>query len=68
METGTLWVGRVSGIVGLLICAIATVTRVSGTYSLAGLLVGTVFQGGMAAMIVACLAHLIVLVHRVRRQ
>jgi hypothetical protein len=59
-----LWIGRIGGAVGLLMCAIAVLTRVRGDYILAGYQVGTVLLAGMAAMLVGCLGYLAAIAER----
>ncbi len=53
-----LWVGRLGGITGVILCAIAVVARFRGVYNLAGFQVGTFLLVGMAAMLVGCLGYL----------
>jgi hypothetical protein len=64
MNDTMLWIGRAAGVVGLLLCAVAVVARVTGLFFLAGYQVGTVLQAGTAAMIAGCLAFLWVLAGR----
>jgi hypothetical protein len=59
-----LWVGRVAGVGGVLLCALAVVVRISGHYWLGGLQVGTLLQAGMATMVAGCLSFLAVLTER----
>ena len=56
--------GRVFGVVGLVICAVAIVGRLSGAYWLGGFQIGTLFQAGIAAMTAGCLCFLWVLAAR----
>ena len=60
------WTGRSAGIIGVLLCAVSVVARVAGVWAVGGFQVGTVLQAGMAAMILGCLAYLVVLVDGVR--
>lgn len=57
MQTLLLWIGRFAGFVGAIVCAAAAVARVTGTWSIGGFQVGTILQGGMAAMLLGCLAY-----------
>ena len=57
MNNLLLWIGRVAGISGALVCLIAVLVRVSGNYWLAGLQVTTWLLGGMALMLGACLSY-----------
>lgn len=59
-----LWIGRVAGVGGVLLCAVAAVARISGHYFLGGFQVGTLLQVGMAMMIAGCLGFLAVLTER----
>ena len=60
------WTSRSAGVIGVLLCAVSVVARSAGSFVVGGLQVGTVLQGGMAAMILGCLAYLAVLVDGVR--
>ena len=53
-----LWVGRIGGTVGALICVCAALARMRGVYVFAGLQVGTLLLAGMAAMLLGCLGYL----------
>lgn len=57
MDRMLLWIGRIAGFVGVLICAIAVAARIAGYWHLGTYSVGTLLLGGMAAMLVACLAY-----------
>jgi hypothetical protein len=67
MESLLLWIGRIAGIVGVVVCAAAAVARASAIWGIAGVPVGTVFQAGMAAMILACLAYVSLLTEGARK-
>jgi hypothetical protein len=56
-----LWVGRASGVAGIVICAIALFARIRSDYYVASIQVGTLFQLGIAAMVLACLSLLLVI-------
>ena len=43
-----LWLGRVAGLGGLLLCLVALGSRFSGSHWVAGFQVGTLLQGAMA--------------------
>ena len=51
------WIGRLAGCLGILVCAIALLARITGTWAVGGIQIGTLLQLGMAAMILACLAY-----------
>jgi hypothetical protein len=61
------WIGRLSGCLGVLVCAAAVVARASGTWLVGGIQIGALFQLGMAAMILACLAYCAQLAERPRK-
>ena len=60
------WIGRIAGLVGLLMCMAAVLVRASGSYVIGNFQVGTMLQAGIAAMILGCLAYLTVLVDGAR--
>jgi len=64
MENLLLWIGRFTGFVGVLVCAIAVAARATGTFTLGGFQVGTMLQAGMAAMILACFCYSAAIVER----
>lgn len=58
MEPLLMWIGRLAGIAGVLLCVVAVLVRATGAWYVAGFQVGTLLEAGMAAMILACLAYL----------
>lgn len=64
MEKLLLSLGGLAGIGGTLLCALAVGMRLAGRHWAAGFETLTLLQGGMAAMIFACLCYLVVLVQR----
>jgi hypothetical protein len=62
-----IWIGRVAGCLGVLVCAMALGARVTGTWSVGGMQIGTLFQFGMAAMILGGLAYCAALAERPRK-
>jgi len=66
METIFLWIGRAAGLVGIVLCAVAVLTRLGGAFWLGGFQVGTLLQGGMAAMLLGCLALLAAITEQLR--
>jgi hypothetical protein len=66
METLLRWIGRIAGCLGVLLCVIAIASRLARTWHLGGFPVGTLLLGGMAAMLVACLAYLASIAERPR--
>ncbi|MEO8536499.1 MAG: hypothetical protein ABI533_03155 [Betaproteobacteria bacterium] len=59
MNDALLWMGRLCGVIGVLVCALALVVRLSGHYTYAGFEIGTLFLGGTAAMVAGCLCLLL---------
>ena len=66
MEKLLLWIGRLGGIVGAILCAVALVARLRGVYNVAGFQVGTFLLAGVAAMLVGCLGYLAAIAERPR--
>ena len=66
MEKLLLWIGRLGGIVGVILCAVALVARLRGVYNVAGFQVGTFLLAGVAAMLVGCLGYLAAIAERPR--
>ncbi len=66
MDTMLVWVGRLAGIIGLVLCAIAIVARLSGSWMIGGFQVGTMLQAGTAGMVLGCLAYCASLAERRR--
>jgi hypothetical protein len=64
MNDMLLWLGRIAGIVGALVCIGAIVVRVAGQYWVAGFQVGTLLVAGSAAMVGGCLCFLWVIAGR----
>ncbi|HEX8738832.1 MAG TPA: hypothetical protein VF925_01670 [Casimicrobiaceae bacterium] len=54
MAAATGWVGRIVGIAGLVLCALAVLARLTGHYTLGGFQVGTILVAGIAALAAAC--------------
>lgn len=55
MDALLLWMGRIAGISGILLSALAVALRLTGNYWFAGFQIGTLFAGGAVAMILGCL-------------
>ena len=64
MLTLLLWIGRIAGVGGSVLCAIAVLARIRGVYGIAGFQIGTVLLGGMALMLTACLCYIVVVAER----
>lgn len=67
MSNLLLWLGRVSGGLGAAVFAIALVGRVTGTWTMGGIQIGTLLQLAIAAMALACLAYCADIAERARR-
>ncbi len=67
MGTVLVWVGRLGGIAGALLCGMSVLLRVRNVYNLAGFQVGTLLLAGIAMMLVGCLGYLAAMVERPRR-
>ena len=61
-----LWIGRVGGVVGVILCTVAVIVRLRGAFNLGGFQVGTLLLAGMAAMLFACLGYVAFLAERGR--
>jgi hypothetical protein len=56
--------GRLLGGIGVLICVLAVVARLARSYTIGGFEVGTLFLGGIAAMVAGCYCLLLRLASR----
>ncbi len=59
-----LWVGRAAGLVGVTLVVLAVLARMIGQWHVGSMSVGTVLQGGVAAMVLAALAYTAALAER----
>ena len=50
--------GNVAGVTGIIVCTLAGVSRLLGSYHLMGFESVTLFIGGMALMVMSCLVML----------
>lgn len=62
MTTVLRWIGRLAGVAGVAVFVLALALRLAGTFLLAGIPVGTLFQAAVGAMVLACLVYLVRLV------
>jgi len=67
MQSLLLWIGRLAGFLGVLLVIVAALRRAGGEFFLGAFQIGTVLQGGVAVMVLSCLAYLILLVEFRRR-
>lgn len=54
MQRLLVLIGRLSGIVGIFVCAAAVSARLLGNYYIAGFAGATLLQAGTAAVVVGC--------------
>ena len=54
-----LWLGRLTGVAGLLLCLVALGARLSGQYFLGGFQLGTLLQVGTAGLAAGCFCLLV---------
>lgn len=54
-----LWLGRLAGVAGLLLCLVAVGVRLSGHYFLGGFQLGTLIQVGTAGLAAGCFGLLL---------
>jgi len=64
MENLLVLSGRVAGVLGILVCAVAAIWRLLGHFSLAGFWVGTVLQAGVSAVVIGCFLLLLAMADR----
>ena len=57
MSNLLLWIGRLAGLVGLAAVGCAVMLRVTGTWHLGGLQIGTLMNTGVAAMVFGTWAY-----------
>jgi len=67
MEMLLLWIGRLAGLSGVLLTAVAIGSRAAGDYFPGGLQVGTLLLAGIAAMVLGCLGYLANLAERTQK-
>lgn len=51
-------IGNIAGIAGIVVCLVAGLSRLIGVYYLLSFQTQTLFTGGIALMVMACLAKL----------
>jgi hypothetical protein len=61
-----LWLGRVAGAAGLVVCAVAGLLRLSGAYWVSGFQVGTLLLAGTASLVAGCFFLLLIATRRSR--
>jgi hypothetical protein len=58
MEKAIDTIGTILGVLGILVCVLAGVSRIVGSHYLVGFETITLFIGGISIMVAACLAKL----------
>ncbi len=64
MDTMLMAIGRLAGLAGAVLCAIAGIARLTGAYWLGGFQLTTLLPAGVAGMVLGCMCFLMVLVER----
>ena len=59
-----LWIGRVTGLLGVGLSVVAGAARLSGSYQLGSFQALTLLDAGTAAMVMGCLAYIASLAER----
>jgi hypothetical protein len=67
MQALLMWMGRLAGIVGVVVVGVAVAGRLYGLYRLGGFEVGTILQAGMASTLIGCLGYVAALAERTQR-
>lgn len=57
MNTLLIWIGRLAGLVGLAAVVCAVVLRATGSWHVGGLQIGTLLNGGIAALVLGAWAY-----------
>ncbi|MGE5089972.1 MAG: hypothetical protein ACM3QY_12650 [Candidatus Levyibacteriota bacterium] len=58
MNGALVWSGRAVGVIGVAICAIGAIARLTGHYTVGSYQAGTLLLAGVAAMVAGCFALL----------
>jgi len=66
MNNILVWIGRLAGIAGALLCVVAGAIRVSGRFWLGNFQVGTLLLAGISVMMAGCVCLLLMLVNRAK--
>jgi len=67
MQALLIWMARIAAVAGVALIGVAAIARLSGVYSLGSFQSATLLQGGMAAVLLACLGYLASLAERTKR-
>ena len=66
MDVLLIWIGRLVGLAGVVLCGVAVYSRMTGSYFVGSFQVGTLLQAGMTAILVGCFCLLIAITNRHR--
>ena len=66
MNNLLIWIGRVAGLIGLLVVGTAVMLRATGVWHLGGLQIGTLMNAGVAALALGTWAYAASLAERKR--
>ena len=66
MQTMLILIARLAGLAGVALCAVAFIVRLTGTWTIGSVQVGSMLQAGMAGMLLGCLAYCAALAERSR--
>jgi hypothetical protein len=66
MERLLLWIGRLGGIAGIVLMAIAVVARLQGRFMVGDYQVGTLLIAGIAGLVVGCFGYAAAVAERPR--
>jgi len=61
MDNSLVLLGRIAGVLGMLLCLISGISRLSGLHWLGGFETVTLLQGGIAGMVLGCFFLLLAL-------
>jgi hypothetical protein len=61
-----LWIGRLAGLLGVLVCAVAFAARAASVWRLGSFQVGAVLQAGLTFMLIGALAYVAYIAERRR--
>ena len=53
-----LWAGRMTGVVGVVLCLLSFGTRLTGEYFVRNTPIGTILAASMGLMMIGCLSYL----------
>ena len=54
MDNALMTIGRIAGVVGILVCAVAIIGRLLGNYHMLGFEAVTLLHGGTSVVVIGC--------------